>query len=210
MIRILIADDHAILRKGLIDTLKEDLGEVQFGEAENARQAIEQIHKGKWDLALVDIDMAGQSGLEALKEIRKSNPKLPVLIISMYPEAEFAVRAMKDGASGYVTKQSAPEELIVAVKKVLGGGRYVSPALAERLVNQLQRPAEQLPHERLSDRELQVLRMIATGRTQKEIAFELSLSIKTVSTYHARICEKMGMHSDVELARYALRNKVVS
>jgi two-component system invasion response regulator UvrY len=210
MIRILIADDHAILRKGLKETLEEQLGKVQFGEAENARQALEQIHKDKWDLVLMDIDMEGPSGLEALKDIRKTSPKLPVLILSMYPEAEFAVRAMKDGASGYLTKQSAPEELIAAVKKVLAGGRYVSPVLAERLVSQLQRPAEQLPHETLSDRELQVLRMIATGKTQKEIAFELSLSIKTVSTYHARICEKMGMHSDVDLARYALRNKVVS
>ncbi len=159
---------------------------------------------------LLDIDMEGQSGLEVLEDIQRSAPKLPVLILSMYPEAEFAVRALKNGASGYLTKQSAPEELITAVRKVLSGGRYVSPMLAERLVSNLQRPTESLAHEALSNRELQVLRMVATGKTVKEIAAELSLSIKTVATHRARMLEKMQMQSDVEVARYALRNKLVS
>jgi len=199
-----------MLRKGLKETLEEGLGKLTFGEAENARQALEQVRKEPWDLLLLDIDMEGQSGLEVLGDIRRECPRLPVLIVSMYPEAEFAVRALKDGAAGYLTKQSAPEELIGAVRKVLGGGRYVSPMLAERLVSNLQRPLESLPHESLSNRELQVLRMVATGKSIKEIAGELSLSIKTVATHRARMLEKMSMQSDVEVARYALRNKLVN
>jgi two-component system invasion response regulator UvrY len=210
MTRVLIADDHAIVRKGLKETLGEELGKVTFGEAENARQALDQIRKEPWDLLLLDIDMEGQSGLEVLAEIRRSAERLPVLILSMYPEAEFAMRALKDGASGYVSKQSAPEELIGAVRKVLGGGRYVSPVLAERLVSNLQHPMECLPHESLSPREVQVLRMVATGKSVKEIAADLSLSTKTVATHRARMLEKMRMQSDVEVARYALKNRLVN
>lgn len=209
MIHILIADDHAVLRKGVMDTIQEEFKEVDFGEAQNGRQVIGQLPDKKWDIVLLDIQMEGRSGLEILADIRKVNPRLPILVLSMYPEEEFAVQALKRGASGYVTKQSAPEELITAIRKILGGGRYVSPLLAERLAVDLQRKTENLPHESLSNRELEVLRMVAMGKSLKEIAADLSLSIKTIGTYHTRILEKMSMSSDVELTRYALQNKLV-
>lgn len=209
MIHILIADDHAVLRKGVMDTIEEEFKEVDFGEAQNGRQVIGQLQDKKWDIVLLDIQMEGRSGLEILADIRKSSPRLPVLVLSMYPEEEFAVQALKRGASGYVTKQSAPEELITAIRKILAGGRYVSPLLAERLAVDLQRKTENLPHETLSNRELEVLRMVAMGKSLKEIAGDLSLSIKTIGTYHTRILEKMSMSSDVELTRYALQNKLV-
>jgi two-component system, NarL family, invasion response regulator UvrY len=209
MKRILIADDHAIVRKGLKETLEEELGQVAFGEAVNTQQVLEQVWKQEWDLVLLDIGMEGRSGLEALEELRKTRPKLPVLILSMYPEAEFAVRALKLGASGYVTKQSAPEELVAAVTRVLAGGRYISTLAAERLAAEVQRKTEQPPHHALSNRELQVMRMIASGKSLKEIADCLSLSVKTVATYHTRLLEKMGMKGDVEVTRYALLNKLV-
>ena len=210
MTNILIADDHAVLRKGVMETLQEELGgEVKFGEAQNGRQAIGQLQETKWDIVLLDIQMEGRSGLEILADIKKTNPRLPVLVLSMYPETEFAVQALKRGAAGYLTKQSAPEELITAIKKILGGGRYVSPQLAERLAMDLQRKSDALPHEALSARELEVLRMVATGKSLKEIASDLSLSIKTIGTYHTRILEKMSMNSDVELTRYALQHKLV-
>lgn len=210
MTNILIADDHAVLRKGVMETLQEELGgEVKFGEAQNGRQAIGQLQETKWDIVLLDIQMEGRSGLEVLADIKKTNPRLPVLVLSMYPETEFAVQALKRGAAGYLTKQSAPEELITAIKKILGGGRYVSPQLAERLAMDLQRKSDAPPHESLSARELEVLRMVAMGKSLKEIAADLSLSIKTIGTYHTRILEKMSMNSDVELTRYALQNKLV-
>ena len=209
MKRILIADDHAILRKGLKETLEEELGPITFGEAVNAHQILEQVWKHNWDLVLLDIGLPGRSGLEVLEEIRRSRPKLPVLILSMYPEAQFAVRALKEGAAGYVSKQSAPEELVAAVTKVLAGGRYVSPALGERLAAEMQRETQKPPHESLSNRELQVMRLVASGKALKEIGDELSLSVKTVGTYHTRLLQKMGMKSDVELTRYALLNKLV-
>jgi two-component system, NarL family, invasion response regulator UvrY len=209
MRRILIADDHAIIRRGLKQTLEEELGQATFGEAANAQQILEQVWKHKWDLVLLDINLEGRSGLDVLEEIRRSRPKLPVLILSMYPEAQFAVRALKEGAAGYVTKQSAPEELVAAVTKVLAGGRYVSPALGERLAAEMQRETQKPPHEALSNRELQVMRLVATGKSLKEIGGELSLSVKTVGTYHTRLLQKMGMRSDVELTRYALLNKLV-
>jgi DNA-binding NarL/FixJ family response regulator len=209
MIRILLADDHAIVRRGLKETLEDELGRVVFGEAENGQQVLAQLSKQPWDLVLLDINMEGRSGLDVLEEMRKVRPRPPVLILSMYPEAEFAVRALKQGAAGYLNKQSAPEELVVAVKQVLAGGRYISAAVADRLAADLQRGAEPLPHESLSPREFQVMRMIAMGKTLKEIADELSISAKTVGTYHTRLLEKMGMKSDIELTRYALTRKLV-
>jgi DNA-binding NarL/FixJ family response regulator len=209
MTNILIADDHAVLRKGVMETLQEELGEVNFGEAQNGRQAIGQLQETKWDIMLLDIQMEGRSGLEILGDIKKTCPRLPVLVLSMYPETEFAVQALKRGAAGYLTKQSAPEELITAIRKILGGGRYVSPQLAERLAMDLQRKTDSLPHETLSARELEVMRMVAMGKSLKEIASDLALSIKTIGTYHTRILEKMSMNSDVELTRYALQNKLV-
>jgi DNA-binding NarL/FixJ family response regulator len=209
MKRILIADDHAIVRKGLKETLQEELGRVAFGEAENGAQVLELIGKEDWDLVLLDIGMEGRNGLEVLEEIRKARRKLPVLILSMYPEGEFAVRALKQGAAGYLSKQSAPETLAAAVAKVLAGGRYISPALAERLAAEMQRETGTPPHASLSNREFQVMQMVAAGKSLKEIADLLSLSVKTVGTYHTRILDKMGVKSDVEIARYALLNKLV-
>jgi len=209
MTRILIADDHAIVRKGLKEALAEQLEELSFGEAQNAQETIELVSKKKWDVLLLDINMEGRSGLEVLEEIHKIAPKLPVLMLTMYPEEVFAVRAIRAGAAGYVNKKSAPEELIGAIKKVLAGGRYVSASLAERLAGELNRADSGLPHESLSNRELQVLRLVASGKSLKEIAGELSLSVKTVGTYHIRILQKLGMHSDVEITRYAMQNKLV-
>jgi two-component system, NarL family, invasion response regulator UvrY len=209
MKRILIADDHAILRKGLRETIEEEFGATAFGEAANGREVLEQVRKRPWDLILLDIGMEGRSGLEVLEEIRSAHPKLPVLILSMYPEAQFAVRALRLGAAGYLNKQSAPEELVVAVRKVLAGGRYVSASLAEKLATEVQGDAPKAPHESLSNRELQVMRLIASGKSLKEIADELCLSVKTVGTYHTRLLTKLAMKSDVEVTRYALLNKLV-
>ena len=209
MRRILIADDHAILRKGLKETIAEELGETAFGEAANGREVMEQVWKKPWDLVLLDIGMEGRSGLEVLEEIRSARPKLPVLILSMYPEAQFAVRALRLGAVGYVSKQSAPEELVTAVRKVLAGGRYVSASLAEHLATEVQGDAAKAPHESLSNRELQVMRLIASGKSLKEIADALCLSVKTIGTYHTRLLDKLDMKSDVEITRYALLNKLV-
>lgn len=209
MIRILIADDHAIVRKGLKEALAEQLDDLSFGEAQNAPETIALVSTEKWDVVLLDIHMEGRSGLEVLEDIRRVAPKLPVLMLTMYPEEVFAVRAIRAGAAGYVNKKTAPEELIAAIKKVLAGGRYVSASLAERLADELNRTQTGLPHETLSNRELQVLRLIASGKTLKDIAAELSLSVKTVGTYHIRVLQKMGMQSDVEITRYALQNKLV-
>jgi DNA-binding NarL/FixJ family response regulator len=210
MKRILIADDHAIVRKGLKETLEEELGAVTFGEAKDGTQVLDQIRKQKWDLVLLDIGMEGRSGLEVLEEIREVQPKLPVLMLSMYSERDFAVRALRQGAAGYVNKQAPTEELVGAVSKVLNGQRYISSAVADKLATELQRASEKLPHETLSNRELQVMRLIVSGRSMKEIAGELSLSVKTVATYHTRLLKKINVQSDVELTRYAILNKIVS
>jgi DNA-binding NarL/FixJ family response regulator len=209
MKRILVADDHSIVRKGLKETLEEELGKLHFGEAGNNQQVLEQVWKEKWDLVMLDINMEERSGLEVLEEIRKARPKLPVLILSMYPVEEFGVRALKLGAAGYINKQSAPEELVTAVRSVLSGGRYISAALADRLAADVQRGTEIPLHQSLSTREYQVMRMIAKGSTLKEIAAELSISVKTVGTYHTRILTKMGLRNDIQLTRYALLNKLV-
>lgn len=209
MIHILIADDHAIVRKGLKEALAEQLDDLSFGEAQNAPETLERVAAKKWDVLLLDIHMEGRSGLEVLDDIRRIAPRLPVLMLTMYPEEVFAVRAIRAGAAGYLNKKSAPEELVAAIRKVLDGGRYVSASLAERLAGELNRSQTGLPHESLSNRELQVLRLIASGKTLKDIATELSLSIKTVGTYHIRVLQKMGMQSDVEITRYALQNKLV-
>jgi DNA-binding NarL/FixJ family response regulator len=209
MKRILVADDHAIVRKGLRETLEEELGDLQFGEAGNNQQVLDQVWKENWDLVMLDINMEQRSGLEVLEEIRKARPKLPVLILSMYPVEEFGVRALKLGAAGYINKQSAPEELVAAVRSVLAGGRYISTALADRLAAEVQRGTETPLHQTLSTREYQVMLMIARGMTLKEIAADLSISAKTVGTYHLRILAKMGLSNDIQITRYALLNKLV-
>jgi two-component system, NarL family, invasion response regulator UvrY len=210
MKRILIADDHAIVRKGLRETIEEELGQVVLGEAQNGQEVLDLVRKQKWDLVLLDIGMEGRSGLEVMEEIRHVQPKLPILVLSMYPEGEFGVRALRQGAAGYLNKQTAPEELVGAIIKVLAGGRYISAALAEKLAADMQRETQKLPHELLSNRELEVMRLVATGKSLKEIAADLSLSVKTVGTYHTRLLEKMNLHSDVDLTRYALLNKLVN
>jgi two-component system invasion response regulator UvrY len=207
--RILIADDHAVVRQGLKQILAEEFKHAVFGEASNGQQAIDMAWKEPWDVLVLDITMPGQSGLDVLKTIKKSRPKMPVLMLSMHPEDQFAVRMLKIGAAGYMTKESAPAALVGAVKKVMSGGRYVSPALAEKMASYLAIDVQTLPHERLSDREFGVLRLIASGKTVTAIAKELSLSVKTISTYRTRILEKTGMVNSAELTHYAIQNQLV-
>jgi two-component system invasion response regulator UvrY len=209
VMRILITDDHAVVRQGLKQILAEEFKRAEFGEASNVQEAIDKVWKENWDVVVLDITMPGRSGLEVLKEIKKSRPKLPVLMLSMHPEDQFAVRLLKIGASGYMTKESAPQELVGAVKKVVAGGRYVSPALAEKMASYLAIDVQTPPHERLSDREFLVLRLIASGKTPTAIAKELGLSVKTVSTYRTRILEKMSMANSAELTHYAIQNQLV-
>jgi len=207
--RVLIADDHAIVRRGLKETINESFPQTTFGEAQTAQEAIESVRRQDWDVVILDISMPGKSGLDILDDLKRLRPKLPVLFLSMHPEEQYAKRALKAGAAGYLTKESVPEELKMAVKRVLGGGRYVSATLAEKLAWDLRRGTDAPVHELLSDREFQVLRMIASGKTVKEIAGEISLSVKTVSTYRSRILEKTGLRTTAELIRYALQSQLV-
>jgi two-component system, NarL family, invasion response regulator UvrY len=209
MTRVLIADDHAILRRGLREILVRELKDSVFGEAKDAQEVLARTQSDHWDLLILDISMPGRSGLDVLRDIRALRPKLPVLILSMHPEDQYGKRVLRAGASGFMTKESAPEELIKAVNKVLAGGRYVSPALAEKLALDLNDEVQRDVQETLSHREFEVLRMIALGRTTSQIADELHLSVSTVSTYRARILEKLGMTTTAELIQYALRNHVV-
>lgn len=209
MMRVLIADDHAILRRGLIEILRRELKDAVCGEAESAAQVLAQVHSHNWDLVILDVTMPGRSGVDVLADLKRVRPKLPVLILSMHAEDQYGKRVLKAGASGYLNKDSAPEELIKAIRKVLAGGRYVSPALAEVLAVDLGRGADQPPHERLSDRELEVLRLIGSGKAVSQIAEVLHLSATTISTYRTRILEKMGLSTTAELMNYALRNRLV-
>jgi len=203
--RVLIVDDHAIVRRGSRELLAEAFPEAEFEDAETGEDAIGIVERVTLDLVILDISMPRRGGMDALKEIAARKPGLPVLVLSHHAEEQYAIRALRAGARGYVTKDSAPEELIRAAQKVLGGGKYVSLALAERLADSLSSDPSKALHEELSDRELQVLCMLAMGKAVKEIAGELSLSEKTVSTYRARILEKMKMSTNAELMRYALR-----
>jgi two-component system, NarL family, invasion response regulator UvrY len=207
--RILIADDHAVFRRGLRDTLADAFPRATFGEAKTAQETIEHVRRQDWDVVILDISMPGRSGLDILDDLRRLRPKLPVLLLTMHPEHQYARRALRAGAAGYLTKDGVPEELKDAIKKIVAGGRYVSATLAERLAVDLREGADLPLHELLSDREFQVLRMIASGKTVKEIAEDLSLSVKTVSTYRGRILEKTGMRSNAELIRYALQTQLV-
>jgi two-component system, NarL family, invasion response regulator UvrY len=209
MIKVLIVDDHEIVRRGLKQILTDEFPKLEIGEAGDARQAIEAAHKQAWDVVLLDINMPGRSGLDVLEDLKSLRPHMPVVVLSAFPEADFALRSLKLGASGYVNKQSASDELLAAIRKALEGGRYITPVLAERLAANLAGDLANAPHETLSNRELQVLRLIATGKTIKEIAAQLSLSEKTVGTYRTRISEKMGLGTNVELTRYALQHKLV-
>jgi DNA-binding NarL/FixJ family response regulator len=208
MIKVFIVDDHEIVRKGLIQIMAEVPDIEVKGEAGDANEALAQIRAGCCDVAVIDLTMPGKSGLELLQELKREYPRLPVLVLSMHSEDEYAVRVIKAGAAGFLTKRSAPKELIGAVRKVYQGGRYISTPVAEALASSIQTGGEGAPHEKLSDREFQVMRMIAAGRSLREIADELSLSEKTVGTYRTRIMEKMNMKKNVELVRYVLLNNL--
>lgn len=207
--RILLTDDHAVVREGLKLILADHFKRATFGEARNAQEAFARVSREAWDVAVLDVTMPGPSGLEVLKEMKRLRPRMPVLILSMHPEDQFAVRMLKTGAAGYLTKESASQELVDAIEKVIAGRRYISSSLAERMASYLDKDVQKLPHERLSDREFLVLRMIASGKTVGQIAQELSLSVKTISTYRARLLEKMDMKNNSELTHYAIQRGLV-
>ena len=206
--KVLIADDHAIVRKGFREIVEESIPGVQVVEAINGLEVLEQIRTNDWDVLVMDISMPGRSGLDILHEIRAQRPKLPVLILSMHPEDQYAMRMLKAGAAGYINKEVALDQLVLAINKVTAGGRYVSPTLAEKFAFELSGGSDKQPHELLSDREYTVLIMIGGGKTVSEIAEELSLSVKTVSTYRTRILEKMNLSTNAEMIRYVIENSL--
>ncbi len=207
--KILIADDHALIRRGLRDILVEELGSITIAEVATAEEVLARVRRENWDVVLLDINMPGRSGLDVLPELKAARPALAVLILSAYPQAEFAIRAVKAGAAGYLAKDGAPEQLVAAVRKVLAGGRYITAELGEALAAELNAGATRPTHDQLSPREFQILRLLATARTVKEIAAELSLSVNTVSTHRMRLLKKLGLAGNVELTRYALQHGLV-
>lgn len=209
MIKILIADDHAIVRRGLRQILAETHDMIVAGEAHDGQELIDKVRAERWDVVILDISMPGRGGLDILKQLKSEHPKLPVLMLTMHPEDQYAVRVLRAGASGYLTKESAPDHLVEAIRKVARGGKYISAHLAETLAFNLE-SIERPLHELLSDREFQVMRMIASGKTVREIGEELSLSVKTISTYRARILEKMRMKNNAEITHYMIRKELVS
>ncbi|HEY6193277.1 MAG TPA: response regulator transcription factor [Bacteroidota bacterium] len=209
MIRILITDDHPLMREGVAKILLAESDMRVAGEARTAAEMLDLLREKEVDVLVLDISLPGTSGLDALKDVRQQFPRLPILILSMHPEDRFATRVLKTGASGYVTKESAPEELVKAIRKVHRGGKYVSNSLAEKLAEEIDTSAVRRPHESLSDREFQILRMIAAGKKAREIAHQLSLSVRTVNTYRTRLLQKMHMKSTAELIHYALEQKLL-
>ncbi len=201
---ILIADDHAIVRKGLVQLLLEEFPSASISEVVNSNEVLDQVQSKKWDIILMDISMPGRNGIETLKQLRSNHIKTPILILSAHPEDQYAVRVLKAGASGFLNKESATDELLVAVKKILSGKKYISMAIAEKLAELPNQAGEKAAHEFLSDRELQVLQLIGAGKTVSEVAEEISLSVNTISTYRARILEKLMLKNNAELARYVL------
>ncbi|HEY7741461.1 MAG TPA: response regulator transcription factor [Burkholderiales bacterium] len=209
MIQVLLADDHAIVRAGLKELL-EDTGEIRVaGEATNGQEVMAQIRARDFDVAVLDMTMPGRSGIELIKQVKDEKPKLRILVLTMHSENQYAVRALRAGASGYLTKEAAADQLVAAIRRIAAGGAYVSPETAERLVLDTGPHAVAAPHTLLSDREFQVLQMIAGGRSVGEIAKRLSLSVKTVSTHKTRILQKMGLSNQAELIRYALEHKLL-
>lgn len=207
-IKILIADDHPVVREGFKQIISKADDLIVAGEALSGFEVIEQVSKNKFDVVVLDLSMPGKDGLEVLKDLKSIMPGLPVLILSMHPEEQAALRTFKSGAAGYLNKESAPGELVNAIRKIHSGGKYVSPAMAEKLVNNLDKK-EETPHEALSDREFQVFRLLASGMDADEIAEELFISVKTVRTYRDRILEKLNLKNNVEIAHYAIKNKLV-
>ncbi|NJD59725.1 MAG: DNA-binding response regulator [Anaerolineales bacterium] len=209
MIKILLADDHAVVRKGIKQILSEAYPQAIFGEAQNFHELRDQINAEAWDILVLDLAMPEGNGIEMLKQIKQEHPSIPVLVLSIYPADQYALRTIRVGAAGYLNKESAPEELVEAFQKILSGGEYISAAVAEELVSYARRDSDQPLHKALSDREYQVLCLIASGKEIREIASELSLSPKTVSTYRARILLKMDMRTNAELTHYAIQNHLV-
>jgi two-component system, NarL family, invasion response regulator UvrY len=209
MLRILLADDHAVVRQGVKTILAEAFAQVTFGEARNAHELLGLVRSERWDVVVLDLAMPDGSGLEALKQIKHDHPQLPVLILSMFPEDQYAVRTIRAGAAGYLNKESAPEELTQAIRKILHGGEYISAAVADELVLYARHKDDQPLHNHLSDREYQVLCLIASGKEVKEISAELALSAKTISTYRTRLLVKMNMKTNAEITYYAIQNGLV-
>ncbi|MCX7173471.1 MAG: response regulator transcription factor [Proteobacteria bacterium] len=208
-IHVLIADDHAIVRQGLRQILSETDDLLVAGEADDGVDAMRLARLQHWDVVLLDVSMPNRNGIDTLKMLKKEYPRLPVLILSMHPEEQYAVRALKAGASGYLTKQSAPELLVTAIRQVASGHKYVSPSLAMKLADVIAENDDRLPHETLSDREYQILCLIASGRTLTQIAEELNISVKTVSEYRKRLLDKMKLETNAELIHYGLRHRLV-
>lgn len=209
MIKILIADDHPIVRKGLKEIIEETSDMVVADEANNGEEALDKVLKSNLDVVVLDISMPGMSWIDILKKIKKEKPELSVLVLSMHPEELYAVQVFRAGASGYLTKQSTPDELLAAIRKISTRRKYISTSLAEKLAYDLENDANGPPHETLSNREYEVMCLIATGKTVKEIAEKLKLSVKTISTYRSRILEKMNMRNNAELTHYAIKNRLV-
>lgn len=209
MLKVLVIDDFPLIRRGVRDLLVEGLQGAKIGEAGNFHEMLDLLRRKPWDVAVMDISMPGMNGLDALKQVKQEFPDLPVLIFSMHPEEQYAIRMFKAGADGYLTKSSAPEELVKAIKKVHGGGKYVSTSLGEALASTVKPGVEKDLHELLSDREYQVLCLIGSGKTVSEIADTMNLSVTTISTYRARILEKMRMKTNAEMTRYVIEQKLV-
>ncbi len=210
MIKVIIADDHPVVRRGLKQILADELDITVVGEANNSQELLKLLCDQHCDVVVLDITMPGRDGLEALKEIRRERPKLPVLVLSIHPEDQFGLRVLKAGAAGYMTKETAPDELVKAIRKVFAGGKYLSPTLAEKIAFDLDRDTLKPPHETLSDREYAVVCLLASGKTVSEVSRELSLSVKTVSTHRTRILDKMRMKTNAELTHYAIKNRLVN
>jgi len=204
--RVLICDDHPIVRKGLREMLEQEAAPVTIGEAASAEVALEQARKEPWDIVVLDITMPGRGGLDVLKELKRERPNVPVLVLSMHPAEQYAVRVLRAGASGYLTKESAPEELLNAIRRILRGAHYISPSVGETLAADLSRPAEEPPHQVLSDREFEIMRLLACGKRASEIARQLFLSVKTVSTYRTRILRKLKLQTTAQVMHYAIKH----
>lgn len=209
MIRVLLADDHAMVRSGLKEILADTEDISVTGEATNGHEALAQVRAHEFDVAVLDMTMPGRSGIELIRQVKEAKPRLRVLVLTMHKEEQYAVRALRAGASGYLTKESAADQLVTAIRRIAAGGAYVSPETAERLVLDAGHASDAPPHNLLSDREFQVFQMIAKGAAVGEIAKQLSLSVKTVSTHKTRIMEKMGLANQAEIIRYALENRLL-
>lgn len=209
MLRILIADDHIVVRRGLKQILLDEFPTAQIEEAGDAEELLKKLFKAEFDLVISDLSMPGRSGLDSLQQIKQSYPKLPVLILSVHSEEHYALRVLKSGGSGYLNKDSAPEELVKAVRQVLMGKKYITASVAEKLAASFDKNSDKMPHEVLSDREFEVFKLIASGKSITDIAGTLSLSITTISTYRARIMEKMNLHTNADLTLYAVENKII-